>query len=281
MAPVWRLLRSGPGSPAVNMAVDEAVLTAVSEGKVPPTVRFYGWNPPTLSIGYFQRGEDEVELERVRELGYGFVRRPTGGRAVLHDRELTYSITVSEDYPGIPKRVTEAYRILSEGLLQGFRLLELDAHMVDLSSPEEREKYDAPGSSACFDSPSWYELVVEGRKAAGSAQVRQKGVLLQHGSILMDLNAEELFSLLRYRTPELRERLMNGFKKRAVAINDIRAELGKARVELEEAEMAFRRGMEAGLGIELVEGALTGYEEELVRQLASEKYGSDEWNLRR
>lgn len=263
------------------MAVDEAILTAVSEGKAPPTVRFYGWNPPTLSIGYFQRADQEVELKQVQEGGYGFVRRPTGGRAVLHDRELTYSITVAENYPGIPRRVTEAYRVFSEGLVQGFCLLGLQAHMVDLSSEEEREKYDAPGSAACFDSPSWYELVVEGRKAAGSAQVRQKGVVLQHGSILLDLDAAELFSLLRFRTPERKERMMEGFKRRAVAINDIRAELGKPRVKLAEAEEAFRTGIEAGLGIQLPEGELTEYEQELARQLVQDKYAADQWNFRR
>jgi lipoyl(octanoyl) transferase len=281
LLPAWRFIRSGQGSPAGNMAVDEAVLLAVSEGKSPPTVRFYGWNPATLSIGYFQRGDGEVELERLQELGLGFVRRPTGGRAVLHDRELTYSITVPEEYPGIPKRVTEAYRVLSEGLLQGFRLLGLQAEMVDLGSEEERDKYDAPGSSACFDSPSWYELVVEGKKAAGSAQVRQKGVVLQHGSILLDLDVPLLFSLLKFRTPELRTRMMEGFRRRAVAINDIRAELGKPSVELDEAEAAFRQGMESGLGIRLENGELTEYERELAIQLERDKYGTDEWNLRR
>lgn len=281
MPPTWRLICSGDGTPAENMAVDEAVLTAVSVGKAPPTIRFYGWNPPTLSIGYFQQGAGEADLERVRELGYGFVRRPTGGRAVLHDRELTYSIIVPEEYPGIPKRVTEAYRVLSEGLLQGFRELGLQAEMADLGSREEREKYDAPGSAACFDSPSWYELVVEGRKAAGSAQLRHKGVVLQHGSILLELDAPLLFSLLKFRTPELRERMMEGFRRRAVAVNDIRSELGRPGVERAEAEAAFRKGFEAGLGIRLEEGQLTPYEAGLAAALAAEKYGTDQWNLRR
>lgn len=281
MMPIWRLLRSGPCAPAMNMAVDEAVLTAVSQGASPPTIRFYGWNPPTLSIGYFQRAEEEVDLEQLREVGYGFVRRPTGGRAVLHDKELTYSIMVSEDYPGIPKRVTEAYRVLSEGLLHGFRLLGLDAHMVDLGSEEEREKYDAPGSAACFDSPSWYELVVEGRKAAGSAQVRHRGGLLQHGSILLDLDAEELFGLLRFRKPELQQRMLNGFKKRAVAINPLLTELGKDRIGYSEAEAAFRKGMESGLQIRLEEADLTPLEVGLAARLVEEKYGGEEWNLKR
>ncbi|MDF2923961.1 MAG: octanoyltransferase LipM [Paenibacillaceae bacterium] len=281
MPPTWRLLRCRQAAPEFNMAVDEAVLTAVSEGRSLPTVRFYGWNPPTLSIGYFQRGEAEVELERVKQLGLGFVRRPTGGRAVLHDRELTYSIIVAEEYPGIPQRVTEAYRVLSEGLLHGFRGLGLQAEMADLSADGEKSKYDAPGSAACFDSPSWYELVVEGRKAAGSAQLRQKGVVLQHGSVLLDLDVPLLFSLLKFRTPELRERMMEGFKRRAVAINELREQLGMPPVELVEAEEVFRTGMETGLGIRLEEAELSGYERELADRLAIEKYGSDTWNLRK
>src|SRR5690606_25588418 len=100
----------------------------------------------------------------------------TGGRAVLHDRELTYSMIVSESYSGMPRSVTEAYRVLSEGLLQGFRHLGLQAEMVNLGAEEEKQKYASEMSSAaCFDSPSWYELVVEGRKVAGSAQMRHLG----------------------------------------------------------------------------------------------------------
>lgn len=127
MQQTWRFIRSGKCSPAYNMAVDEAVLTMHSEGRVPPTLRFYGWNPATLSIGYFQKADEEVEFAELEAKGLGFVRRPTGGRAVLHDQELTYSMIVSEDYPGMPRSVTEAYRVLSEGLLHGFRRLGLQA----------------------------------------------------------------------------------------------------------------------------------------------------------
>ncbi len=101
------------------MALDEAILTAHSEGRVPPTVRFYEWEPAALSIGYFQKAEEEVNFEALEREGIGFVRRPTGGRAVLHDRELTYSIIVSEEHEGIPSTVTEAYRVLSEGFCSG------------------------------------------------------------------------------------------------------------------------------------------------------------------
>lgn len=175
MSVTWRFVNTGFASPAENMAIDEAIVIAHSKGEVPPTLRFYQWNPPTLSLGYFQKAKEEIDFEALERHQLGFVRRPTGGRAVLHDQELTYSMVVSEDYPGMPQSVVEAYRVLSQGLLYGFRRLELQAEMVSLASEEEKAKYATMGSAACFDSPSWYELIVEGRKVAGSAQTRQRG----------------------------------------------------------------------------------------------------------
>ncbi|MEG0580399.1 MAG: biotin/lipoate A/B protein ligase family protein, partial [Niameybacter sp.] len=104
----WYFISSGPCSPSYNMALDEALLDWHSEGLIPPVVRFYEWNPATLSIGYFQSVDKEIDIEVVKRLGLGFVRRPTGGRGVLHEHELTYSVIVSEDYPDMPATVTEA-----------------------------------------------------------------------------------------------------------------------------------------------------------------------------
>ncbi|SFL28014.1 lipoate-protein ligase A [Paenibacillus sp. 1_12] len=281
MTKQWRFLSSGRQHPAYNMAVDEAILTAHSEGKVPPTVRFYGWNPATLSIGYFQKAAEEINFEQLRQEGLGFVRRPTGGRAVLHDQELTYSIIVAEDYPGIPRSVTEAYRVLSEGLVLGFRKLGLDAEMVQLASEEDKRKYESMGSAACFDSPSWYELVVEGRKIAGSAQTRQKQVVLQHGSILLDMDVDQLFRVLLFKNERLQERLRQQFVHKAVAINDLCRDLGRATVALPEVEEAFRIGLAEGLNVELVEEGLTDYEQALAEQLMADKYANETWNLRR
>ncbi|MFS1512030.1 biotin/lipoate A/B protein ligase family protein [Chengkuizengella sp. SCS-71B] len=276
----WRFIQSDVYSSAENMAIDEAILRAHSEGKVPPTLRFYRWEPATLSIGYFQKSE-EIDLDAVKEKGVGFVRRQTGGRAVLHDQELTYSMIVSEDYPGLPKTVNEAYRVLSQGLLFGFQSLDLKAEMVNLTTEEEKQKYEEASSSACFDSPSWYELVVEGRKIAGSAQTRQKGVVLQHGSILLEMDIDLLFDLLQYSNPKITERLKQSFAKKAVAINDLRRDLSLEPVSLLDVDAAFKKGIAKGLEIELEDSQLTPYELELVAQLVKEKYGNDEWNFRK
>ncbi|MCI3920926.1 lipoate--protein ligase family protein [Paenibacillus sp. TRM 82003] len=281
MPQAWRLIRSGACSPDYNMAADEAIMQAVGAGEAPPTLRFFGWNPATLSIGYFQKAADEVRLYEVRARGLGFVRRPTGGRAVLHDAEVTYSIVVPEKYPGLPSSVTESYRVLSEGLVRGFRRLALDAAMVSLGSDEEKAKYASVGSAACFDSPSWYELVVDGRKVAGSAQVRQHGAVLQHGSILLDLDVEQLFSLLQFRSERLRERLAASFAERAAAINELRGARGLAPVGAEAAEDAFAAGWAEALGVTLAPGELSPAEAAATARLAAEKYGAEAWNLRR
>jgi lipoate-protein ligase A len=259
------------------MALDEALLDWHSEGKIPPVIRFYGWDPPTLSIGYFQKVEKEIDLEAVKTNKLGFVRRPTGGRGVLHEHELTYSVIVSEDHPEMPKTVTEAYRVISEGLLKGFQQLGLEAYFAVPKTVEERDALKNPRSAVCFDAPSWYELVVEGRKVAGSAQTRQKGVILQHGSILLDIDEDKLFSLFKYPNERVKERMKKAFNSKAVAINAI----SPRRISLEEAKEAFYKGFVEGLNIELEPYELSLEELEYVQKIAKERYENDEWNYKR
>jgi lipoyl(octanoyl) transferase len=274
---VWRFIDSGNSSPSFNMALDEALLDWHSEGKIPPVIRFYGWKPATLSIGYFQKVEKEIDLEAVKAHGLGFVRRPTGGRGVLHEHELTYSVIVSEDHPEMPKTVTEAYRVISEGILKGFHQLGLEAYFAVPKTDEERSALKNPRSAVCFDAPSWYELVVEGRKVAGSAQTRQKGVILQHGSILLDLDEDKLFSLFKYPNERVKERMKSAFKSKAVAINEI----SPRRITLDEAKEAFYQGFAEGLNIELESYELTDEELAYVNQIAKDRYENDEWNFKR
>lgn len=277
MKEVWNFINSGKCSPAFNMALDEALLEWHSEGKIKPTIRFYGWNPATLSIGYFQKVEKEINLEAVNRYGLGFVRRPTGGRGVLHEHELTYSVIVSEDHPQMPKGVTESYRVISQGVLEGFKNLGLDAYFAVPKTKEEQDLLKSPRSAVCFDAPSWYELVVEGRKVAGSAQTRQKNVILQHGSIILDLDEEKLFDLFKFSNERVRERMQKGFSSKAVAINQLRTEP----VSIEEAELAFRLGFEKGLDIELQPFTLSDEQINHVNQLVEKRYGNDEWNFRK
>ncbi|MFZ5901694.1 MAG: lipoate--protein ligase family protein [Bacillota bacterium] len=264
----WRLLQTGFNTAAVNMAVDEAILLAHSQGLVPPTLRFYGWKPPAVSIGYFQRLEEEVDLEACRRLGIDWVKRPTGGRAVLHDQEVTYSVVIAQQL--LPGSVVETYRILAAGLVEGLRMLGLPAALV---GRDEQNAGERGLSAACFDAPSWYEIAVQGRKVVGSAQTRSNGVILQHGSVPIVFDAEKLVQALKL-LEGARSRVHRLLAEKAGGISDF---LGY-RPTFAEVAGCLTRGFAAARGIELVEGVLTPEEEKEAERLAREKYGSDWWN---
>ncbi|MET4560558.1 lipoate-protein ligase A [Lysinibacillus parviboronicapiens] len=273
----WYFLNSGKCSPSFNMALDEALLDWHSEGLIPPVIRFYEWEPATLSIGYFQQARRDINLDAVRQQGLGFVRRPTGGRAVLHEHELTYSVIVTESYPNMPESVTEAYRVLSEGILQGFHNLGMDAYFSVPDTEEKKADLKQPKSAVCFDAPSWYELVVEGKKIAGSAQTRQKGVILQHGAILLDLDEEKLLSVFNFSSDEAKERMRKKLPEKAVAINSLVNEP----VSIEQCVTAFRDGFAKSLQIELKPFTLSEEQLEYVRALEEKKYAHDDWNFKK
>jgi len=268
----WRWIPYQVGSAAENMAIDEAIMIQHRLGHVPPTIRFYGWTPAACSIGYFQKIERELDLVAIKEQGLSFVRRLTGGRTVFHDQELTYSLVVSEEHPLYSTSVTQSYLQISKGLLAGFAELALDATVA----PARRTRKKAE-SSACFDTASDYEIQLFGKKVVGSAQVRQQGVLLQHGSILLDVDADRFFQLLRFPSEAARNRMKRIFTRQAGAIN----QFTKEKKSLEDVIKAFYRGFMKGMNITLEKGELTSAEKELAQQLAKEKYTSDDWNFMR
>lgn len=276
MTEIWNFINTGSKNPYYNMAMDETLLNFVSRGEIDPVIRFYTWNPATLSIGYFQRLQKEIDIDKVKEKGYGLVRRQTGGRGVLHDKELTYSVIVPESHPNMPSTVTEAYKIISQGLLEGFKNLGFETYFAIPRSKEERDKLKQPRSSVCFDAPSWYELVVEGRKIAGSAQTRQKGVILQHGSILQDIDIDDLFDMFIFKNERLKAKMKENFVQKAVAINDI----SNQHITLNEMENAFKSGFKKGLNIDFKPLELTEKQKEEVQEL-EEKYRSEAWMYRK
>lgn len=276
MTEIWNFINTGSKNPYYNMAMDEALLNFVSRGEIDPVIRFYTWNPATLSIGYFQRLQKEIDIDKVKEKGYGLVRRQTGGRGVLHDKELTYSVIVPESHPNMPSTVTEAYKIISQGLLEGFKNLGFETYFAIPRSKEERDKLKQPRSSVCFDAPSWYELVVEGRKIAGSAQTRQKGVILQHGSILQDIDIDDLFDMFKFKNERLKAKMKENFVQKAVAINDI----SNQHITLNEMENAFEAGFKKELNIDFKPLELTEKQLEEVQEL-EDKYRSEAWMYRK
>lgn len=267
----WFVLDSGHLDAATNMALDEALLHWHSKGDILPTLRFYGWEKPSLSIGHFQNAEKTINFQGIEKHGCEFVRRLTGGSAVLHDDELTYSIVVSESHPKIPQSINQAYFVLAQGILHGYRNLGIEA---DFSLPDWKGR---ERTAVCFETPAIYEMIVDGKKLTGNAQTRKNGVLLQHGSIPMSFDITMLFDLFRFPSEKVRKRQKERFIEKAVSINDITGE----KHNYNSVRKAFLNGFETGLNINTEPFTLSEKQWDYVHYLAQTKYRSKAWNEER
>ena len=262
MSEAWRLLIDAPAGGARNMAVDEVLLDGVAAGTAPTTLRFYGWTPPCLSLGYFQPF-DVVDLDGCRALGVEVVRRPTGGRAILHDRELTYSVALPASVLGQDGGVLPSYYRLSLALQDGLQRLGIPATLAPQTAGEP-----AIHGPVCFDRPSAHEILLYGRKLVGSAQMRRGGALLQHGSILIEPGIDRLAACLRlFDDPGSIEGGIAGLSEVGVT-------------EAAAIAAAIAEGFASRLGVRLVEAPLGPAEERAVRALARSKYRSAHWTER-
>ncbi len=231
----WRYLDSGPARGAANMAMDERLLSEAVRGGVPPMLRFYGWSPPAVSLGRFQDESTAVDAGACARQGIDIVRRITGGRAVLHDRELTYSVISPQGSGLFPNDVLGTYKVIAAGLLAGLRNLGVQAEMVSRPERPGKPMKRSGKEAACFASPSWYEITVSGRKIVGSAQRRVAGAFLQHGSVLIDYDPQFEASVIRGGgTPN--------------AVTSIRHEVGRD-ITIDEIKKAFQAGFRDALGI--------------------------------
>jgi lipoate-protein ligase A len=224
----WRLLDSSAAtgaesrSGAFNMALDRAILAEVEAGTSPPTIRIYGWTPPCISLGHSQKAEAELDLPRVRALGYDIVTRPTGGRAVLHIDELTYSVIAPfEAAPWCASR-EESYKIISQALA---RVLDVGGVGIalDRGYPVEKPQH-LRAMTPCFSSTARSEVVWGDRKVVGSAQRRFRSAFLQHGSILISESHRRIVECLRLE-PERRGEYLEILDKNAVSLEKV---LGRA-----------------------------------------------------
>lgn len=268
----WRLILTTPAVGAWNMALDEAILESVVNHLAPPTLRMYAWEPPCLSLGQAQPTSD-VDLHELTIRGWDLVRRPTGGRAILHADELTYSVAAPQNEPRVSGTILESYRRLSRALLRALELLQLQA--------TAEQQYVLPdgaqqNGAVCFEVPSNYEITVSGKKLIGSAQARRLGGVLQHGSLPLYGDLTRITQVLTYPDPSSREEVARRLLAHAATVEAI---LGR-RISWEEAAAAFQTGFEETLDLKLVSAEPT--QEELIRaeQLADEKYSSPEWNFR-
>ncbi len=261
----WRLLFDGERDGASNMAIDEAILEAVILGNSPPTLRFYGWSPPCLSLGRNQPLA-EANLAACRAAGVDVVRRPSGGQAVLHSEELTYSMTLLQSDPRSEGGVQESYRRLSEGLLVGLRQLGVEA--VQAGGTRQAE---GPPSPICFDRPSDYEITVSGCKLIGSAQWRRRGGVLQHGSLPITDDLTRIVDLvvLGERDPEEERQRLSG---RVISLEGARGQM----IPFAEVASSLAQGLATTLNLVWVLGHLSNEEQILAAELRT-RYAGREW----
>lgn len=269
----WRVILHGPADGAANMAIDEAIAEHVAAGLVPPTLRFYAWEPPCLSLGYAQPAA-EVDFARLQRLGWGVVRRLTGGRAILHTDEVTYSVAVPLDDPRVAGGVVESYRRLAQGLLAG--LVELGVPVRANPKTEGTDDFSNTGP-VCFEVPSAYEITVNGRKLIGSAQTRRSGgVVLQHGTLPLTGDLGRICEALVFRDEAERAEARRRVLARAITLE----EALDHPVEAAEVIAALRRGFSTALNVELVESPLTPPELSRAADLRADRYATSAWTYR-
>jgi lipoate-protein ligase A len=266
----WRLLLTPPARGAWNMAVDEAILEHIGQGQSDPTLRLYAWEPACLSLGYAQPYAD-VDETRIKERGWEVVRRPTGGRAILHTDELTYSVTAPANEPRLVGSVLESYNRLAGALLQAVQSLGLSVEMKEGVGGNHNSL-----NPVCFEVPSAYEITVQGKKLIGSAQARRKEGVLQHGSLPLKGNLARITEALIFVDETARLNAATGLLERATTVESV---LGRP-VSWNEASQAFLHAFEDKLSLRLEEGVLSESEQKRAEELVCEKYDLPGWMKR-
>ena len=265
----WRLIIDAEADGATNMARDEAILNSVIDGAGLPTLRFYAWSPPCLSLGRSQQFA-EADLAACRSAGVDIVRRPTGGRSILHTDELTYSVSLLQTDPRARGGIVESYRRLSEGLLAGLLSLGVDATQA------AGQKTGAGETTAvCFEAPSDYEITVAGRKLVGSAQWRARGGVLQHGTLPLSGDLARIVDYLAFpdsERPAQRRRL----HRKALTLEEA---IG-AVLPFDMVAGALADGFADALNLTLVPGELTAQERALSAEVRDRVYANADWNTR-
>ncbi len=237
-----RLLQTGYNGAAFNMGLDEAVMQAAKPGL--PVLRLYGWKPPAVSIGYFQSMRDEVDVDACGKSGVDVVRRVTGGGAVFHDAELTYSF-ITREYP---QNVKESYELVCGAVIAGLAELGVQSSFVPLN-----------------------DIVSGGKKISGNAQTRKNGVLLQHGTILLEVDVDRMFSLLKVPSEKMRDKLVANVKERVTGIHKV----------FEETSVAVQHGFSSTMQASLAPDEPSAEELAMAESLAKTKYSADSWNFLR
>jgi lipoate-protein ligase A len=269
----WRLIQSPPAPGAWNMAVDEALLESVTGGKSRPILRLYAWDPPCLSIGYAQSRKD-VDQTRLSSHKWDLVRRPTGGRAILHTDELTYAVIGLTDEPRLRGGILESYRRIAQALKKALLILHIDT-LADAEPPTSPESNS--NGPVCFDVPSKYEITYQGKKLIGSAQSRKLGGVLQHGTLPLHGDLKRITQVLQYPDKAARQAAADQLLARATTIQSI---LG-TKIPWEEVAQAFISAFRTTLALELLPSDLTNEEKGRAANIQSQKYTQNEWTFKK
>lgn len=264
----YRFLDTGILDAATNMAIDESVLLHHLRGEAPPTLRVFRWSVPSISLGRFQSIEREILSEVCEAQGVALVRRPTGGRAVYHCDEFTYSIVIGKR-DGVPSGVVAAYAYLAQGLMAALDQLGIHAELSD-------ERVSKHPSAACFASSTQADLTSGGFKLVGSAQVWKDDALLQQGSLPLDDRSAEFFAMLRYPDEAARQEALSLYREKTTPLHTF-----APNATWNEVARAFRTGFSAALSASFIPGELSASEWELARQLVEEKYSKLDWRKER
>jgi len=264
----WRLLVTPALPGARNMATDEAMLETIANHHSLPTLRLYSWEPACLSIGYAQPCAD-IDIQRLSEQGWNWVRRPTGGRAILHTDELTYSVIAPLAEPRVAGGVLESYQRLSRALLTALHALNIPAEAQPIRTTGDSQA----NAAVCFEVPSNYEIVVNGKKLIGSAQARRKNGVLQHGSLPLWGNLRRITDVLYYSNEQDRNASAMRLLSHATTVETV---LGY-RISWEMAAQALIDSFQSELDLELVRGELSGEENYITEELTRNKYSHPAW----
>ena len=270
----WRLIISPPPHKgAMNMALDEAILSTAGKRQSPPTLRLYSWQRPCLSLGFAQSASD-VNLDGLSKFKWELVRRPTGGKAILHSDELTYAVIAPLDEPRVQGSVLASYLRLSEALLQSLNILGALARAEENPGGQPNTKLEGP---VCFEVPSNYEITIHGKKIIGSAQARRNEGMLQHGTLPLFGDLARIIKVLKFDTPE--DQIVAS-KRLLEHATTLETALGQA-ISWETACDAFINGFANALNLSFINEPLSQSEIELAEELFQKKYNHPDWTFKR
>jgi lipoate-protein ligase A len=256
MAYEFRVLETGFHRAAFNMGLDEALLRSVAEGRSLPTLRFYGWAPPAVSIGYFQGLHEEVDTAACKAAGIDVVRRITGGGAVFHHHEVTYSIVLPLGHPLARANILDSYRLLLGGIIEGLAAMDIHAEFAPIN-----------------------DIVAGGKKISGNAQTRKLGCILQHGTVILDVDVDQMFTVLRVSQEKAKGRLIEDIKSRVTSVKQCLPQSAPMSFEILYATtiQSLREGFAKALHLVFVNSGPTESELQLAGQLGKEKFSSQTW----